>query len=127
MEKTRLRKRPQTASGLSDLHAMVADHTPHFPMEGYSVRFAPEVVDRVWRVAEQIGLGHVFTRRRGLDILDDHVPLNRAGIRTINIIDFEYGPRNAYWHTRHDRLENTGPLGLEAVGRVLAALIYNGG
>ncbi|WP_234002582.1 helix-turn-helix transcriptional regulator [Sphingopyxis sp. MG] len=28
MEKTRLRKRPQTASGLSDLHAMVADHTP---------------------------------------------------------------------------------------------------
>lgn len=106
---------------------MVADRTPLFPMEGNSVAMAPEVVERVWGVAEQIGLGHIFVRRRGIHITDDHIPLNRAGIRTINIIDFDYGPGNAYWHTHHDVVENTSPAGLEAVGRVLAALLFNGG
>lgn len=106
---------------------MVADQTPLFPMEGHSLDMAPDVVDRVWHVAEQIGLGHIFVRRRGRHISDDHIPLNRAGIRTINIIDFDFGPGNAWWHTHEDRIENTGPEGLGAVGRVLATLIYNGG
>jgi glutaminyl-peptide cyclotransferase len=106
---------------------MVGDHTPQFPMEGHSVDLAPEVVDRVWRAAEQLGLGHIFVRRTGIHVTDDHLPLNRAGIRTINIIDFDYGPFNSFWHTHQDIVENTAPVGLEAVGRVLAALIYNGG
>jgi glutaminyl-peptide cyclotransferase len=106
---------------------MVADLSPLFPMEGHSVDLAPEVVDRVWRVADGIGLGHIFVRRRGPHVTDDHIPLNRAGIRTINIIDFEFGPGNAYWHTHEDHIGNMGPAGLDAVGRVLTALIYNGG
>jgi glutaminyl-peptide cyclotransferase len=106
---------------------MVGDLTPLFPIEGNSQQFAPEVVNRVWYVAEQIGLGHMFPRRVGSYITDDHIPLNQAGIRTINIIDFDYGPNNAYWHTHEDRIENTGPVGLGAVGRVIATLIYSGG
>ena len=106
---------------------MVGDATPHYPIEGNSQEMAPEVVDRVWSVAEQIGLGGMFPRRVGTFITDDHIPLNRAGIRTINIIDFDYGPDNGYWHTHEDRVENTSPAGLEAVGRVLLALIWNGG
>jgi glutaminyl-peptide cyclotransferase len=106
---------------------MVADTDPVFPMEGYSVDLAPEVVDRVWSVAEQIGLGHIFVRRRGGYVTDDHLPLNRAGIRTIDIIDFDYGPDNAFWHTHQDVVENTSPVGLDAVGRVLTALIFSGG
>jgi glutaminyl-peptide cyclotransferase len=106
---------------------MVADRTPVFPMEGNSVELAPEVVDRVWRVAERIGLGDVFVRRVGGHITDDHIPLNRAGIRAIVIIDFDYGPGNSYWHTHADIVENTSAVGLGAVGRVLATLIFNGG
>jgi glutaminyl-peptide cyclotransferase len=106
---------------------MVGDRDPVFPIEGNSRDMAPEVVERVWRVAEQIGLGHVFVRRSGGHITDDHIPLNRAGIRTINIIDFDYGPGNAFWHTHRDVVENTGPDGLEAVGRVLLTLLWNGG
>jgi glutaminyl-peptide cyclotransferase len=106
---------------------MVGDRNPLFPMEGYSVRRAPEVADRVWRVAELIGLGHMFPRRVGPYVLDDHIPLNDAGIRTINIIDFDYGPSNSYWHTHRDVVENTSPVGLGAVGRVIATLIYSGG
>jgi hypothetical protein len=106
---------------------MVGDRTPVFPIEGNSLEMAPEVIERVWSVAEQLGLGAIFPRREGGHITDDHVPLNRAGIRTINIIDFDYGPGNQYWHTHQDIVENTSPLGLGAVGRVLTALIYNGG
>ncbi|HEX2168148.1 MAG TPA: M28 family peptidase [Longimicrobiales bacterium] len=102
---------------------MVGDRDPRYPIEGNSFEMAPEVVDRVWSVAEQIGLGSMFTRVNGGRITDDHIPLNKAGIRTIDIIDFDY----EHWHTHGDVVENTSPVGLEAVGRVLTALIYNGG
>jgi hypothetical protein len=59
--------------------------------------------------------------------VDDQVPLNGAGIRTIYIIDFFFGPGNAYWPTTLDRLENTSPMGLVAVGRFVTTLIYRGG
>jgi len=106
---------------------MIGDENPVFRMEQNSRQYAPEVVDRVWRVAEDLGLSAVFSRQQGLYIDDDHVPLNRAGIHTIDIIDFDFGPGNAYWHTTQDRLEHTSPKGLEAAGRVLAALIFRGG
>jgi glutaminyl-peptide cyclotransferase len=106
---------------------MVGDRQPMFPVEGNSQRLAPEVVERVWSVAEQLGLGAYFPRRVGSWVTDDHIPLNDAGIRTVNIIDFDYGPANMFWHTHRDSVENTGPLGLELVGRVLTALIYSGG
>lgn len=107
---------------------MVADRTPLFLQEGYSMRFAPEVVQRVWRMAERLGYGEIFPATSGMPITDDHVPLNEeGGIRTINIIDFDYGPGNAYWHTLDDNLDNVGPEGLEAVGTVLAELVFRGG
>ncbi len=106
---------------------MVADRNPRFPVEGYSAQYAPEVVRRVWRVAEDLGYGDLFPDRVGQAVTDDHIPLNQAGIRTINIIDFEFGPANRYWHTHADSPENTSPEGMEAVGEVLAELIYRGG
>ncbi|HEX6135235.1 MAG TPA: M28 family peptidase [Longimicrobiales bacterium] len=106
---------------------MVGDRTPLYPIEGNSQESAPEVVERVWSVAEQIGLAATFPRRVGTYITDDHVALNQAGIRTINIIDFDYGPGNEYWHTHQDVVANTAPDGLGAVGRVLLTLIFNGG
>ncbi|HWV56919.1 MAG TPA: M28 family peptidase [Longimicrobiales bacterium] len=106
---------------------MVGDRDGRFPVEGNSRHFAPEIVDRVYTVAEQLGYGEMFPRGFGPMVEDDHVPLNRAGIPTINIIDFEFGPNNRYWHTHEDDLHNVAPEPLEAVGRVLTALIYRGG
>lgn len=106
---------------------MIGDTDPVYRMEGNSRDYAPEVVERVWRHAEELGLGAIFSRQSGGYIDDDHIPLNRAGIRTIDIIDFDFGPANAYWHTTQDRLENTSPRGLDAVGKVLTSLIYRGG
>jgi glutaminyl-peptide cyclotransferase len=106
---------------------MVGDRTPEFQQEGYSVRYAPEVVERVWRMAERLGYARMFPRTLGIPITDDHIPLNDAGIRTIDIIDFDYGPANAYWHTLDDSLENVGAEGLEGVGTVISELVYRGG
>jgi peptidase M28-like protein len=106
---------------------MIADQNPVFPEEGNSKDMAPEVLERVWRTAEQMGLGQYFPRRSGGYITDDHIPLNRAGIRTIDIIDLDYGPGNSFWHTSEDVVANTAPRGLEVVGRVVAEMIYRGG
>ena len=106
---------------------MIADQNPVYTQEGNSRDMAPEVVERVWRTAEQIGLSQFFPRTPGGYVTDDHLPLNRAGIRTIDIIDFDYGPGNVYWHTSNDVVANTAPRGLEAVGKVLTELIYRGG
>jgi len=106
---------------------MVGDQTPYFPIEGNSRDLAPEVVQRVWSLAQQIGLGGSFPATTQGYITDDHIPLNNAGIKTVDIIDFDYGPGNSYWHTSQDVVAHTAPTGLEMVGRLLAELVYRGG
>lgn len=106
---------------------LIADQSPRFPIEGNSQSYAPEVVARVWDMAERLGYGSVFPSTTGGYIEDDHIPLNQAGIRTIDIIDFDYGPGNRYWHTLEDDLQNVAPGGLQAVGDVVTHLIFSGG
>ncbi len=106
---------------------LIADRNPVYPIEGNSQRFAPEVVDRVWRMAERLGHGAHFPRTGGISVTDDHIPLNQAGIRTIDIIDFEYGPGNRYWHTLEDDIGQVSPVGLGVVGEVVLAMIWAGG
>jgi glutaminyl-peptide cyclotransferase len=102
---------------------MIADQNPRFQIESNSQEMAPEVVDRVWRTAEELGYGSYFARTSAGGIDDDHIALNRAGIRTIDIIDFDF----PHWHTTQDVLANTAPLGLGVVGSVLLELIFRGG
>ena len=57
-------------------------------------------------------------------VLDDHVKLIEAGIPTIDIIDFDYGPSNSFWHTPRDVPENTSSRTLSMVGDVVAEVVY---
>lgn len=106
---------------------MVGDRSPRFPVEGYSAEFAPEVVRRVWEVAAELGYGDVFVDEPGGYVSDDHVPLNQGGIRTIDVIDFDYGPGNRFWHTPEDVPANTSAESLGIVGHVMAELVRRGG
>lgn len=106
---------------------MVGDRDLRFPVEGYSSRYAPEVVRRVWDLAREMGYGDVLVNEGGPYISDDHLPLNEAGIRTIDIIDFDYGPGHRYWHTPEDVPANTSAESLGIVGRVMTELIRRGG
>src|SRR5207302_672847 len=84
--------------------------------EPYSLEFAQGLVREVWAVAKQIN-APAFRSRVGRAVQDDHLPLNDAGIPTIDLIDFEY----PYWHTSQDLAEKCSAASLEQVGRVITA------
>ena len=60
--------------------------------------------ETVWSIAAGLGYAPVFGRRVGY-IEDDHIPFVRAGVPSLNLIDFDYGPRNTYWHSTADTLD----------------------
>jgi glutaminyl-peptide cyclotransferase len=103
---------------------MVGDTFLDLPREGNSVRFAPDIVDLVWNTAKELGIAE-FLPETGPEIYDDHMPLNEAGIKTVDIIDFNYpDPTNRFWHTHQDVPANCSPRSLAAVGTVLAHVVY---
>jgi glutaminyl-peptide cyclotransferase len=103
---------------------MIGDAELEIPKEPNSLRFAPEVVQYVWSTAENLGLKE-FTEDTSPDIYDDHIPLNEAGIKTIDLIDFNYPDRtNRYWHTSEDTPDKCSPVSLQVVGTLLVHLIY---
>lgn len=99
---------------------MVGDRDLDIYIEGHSNRLAPEVVNLVWDIAARAGFGDVFHRRVLHTINDDHIPLNEAGIPTINVIDFDY----PYWHTLQDTPEQVSASSLDVVGTVMTRLLY---
>ena len=101
---------------------MIGDATQEFSQEGYSIRGAPEVVERVWNRAREIGLGRVFRSRQGGPMTDDHLPLQRAGIRAIDVIDC-CTDNYPYWHTTQDTPDKVLPQSLANAGRVAWALV----
>ena len=105
------------------LFDMVGDKDLKIYMESYSTIAAPQVIDRVWTTAEGLGYTAYFDRRAKHSLLDDHVPLQRAGISAIDVVDFDYGPANAYWHTPSDTIDKVSAESLKIVGDVAIAVI----
>lgn len=105
---------------------MVGGRGSVFRKEGYSVTAAPTVVDHVWNTAARIGHGSYFLNENGGSITDDHIPLQQAGIRMIDVIaDFGYGEGYSfpYWHSGQDSIDKLSAETLAAVGDVMMALI----
>jgi glutaminyl-peptide cyclotransferase len=98
---------------------MIGDRDLRIPQEGYSINQAPEVVQRVWDVAAELGYANVFVPEAGYSITDDHTPLLAAGLRVIDVIDLTY-PRH---HTPQDTMDKLSAKSLGIVGDVAAALI----
>ena len=101
------------------LFDMVGDKDLQFLQEGFSMSKAPEVVQRVWQVADQLGYGQVFAPRAGEALTDDHVPLQQAGIHAIDVIDFTF----PYHHTTEDTIDKVSAQSLQIVGDVAVALV----
>ncbi|HET6764892.1 MAG TPA: M28 family peptidase, partial [Longimicrobiaceae bacterium] len=106
---------------------MVADPDARFGVEDRSRRAAPASVARVWGLAREMGYGALFPDSSAGEIEDDHVPLIRAGIPAVEIIDLDFGPGNSFWHTTHDLPGNASRETLFRVGEVIAELVYRGG
>lgn len=56
-------------------------------------------------------------------VKDDHVPFLQAGYRAIDLIDFEYGPDNAWWHTREDTCDKISEASLLKSGRLVTEML----
>jgi glutaminyl-peptide cyclotransferase len=103
---------------------MIGDSNLELLREPTSVQLAPEVVSLVWSTAKSLGV-YQFTDGNQRAVLDDHIPLNEAGIKTIDLIDFDYpDASNRYWHTLEDTPDKCSAASLEAVGKVLLAVLY---
>jgi hypothetical protein len=105
------------------LFDMVADRELKIFMESNSSIGAPQVVDRVWTTAEALGYTAYFDRRARHTLMDDHIPLQRAGIRAIDVVDFDYGPDHAWWHSPDDTIDKVSAESLRIVGDVAVAVI----
>jgi hypothetical protein len=98
---------------------MIGDADLSIKQEGYSVQQAPEVVQRVWETAAELGHDDVFVNRNAGAITDDHVPLLQAGMRVIDVIDLDY----PYHHRPTDTMDKISAKSLSIVGEVAEALL----
>ena len=98
---------------------MIGDADLAIKKEGYSLQRAPEVVDRVWAKAAELGHDRAFLPVEQGPVTDDHVPLLDAGFRVIDVIDLDY----PYHHRPSDTLDKISARSLSIVGEVAEALL----
>jgi glutaminyl-peptide cyclotransferase len=105
------------------LFDMVGDRDLRIAPEGNSVIAAPEIMTMIWQTAKLVGHDSVFVEGQGTPLTDDHTELQKAGIRAVDVVDFEY----PYWHTGEDTIDKISAGSLGVVGDVAMALIRTGG
>lgn len=107
---------------------MVGSSNPRFGREGFSERYAPAVVDKVWRTAQNLGYGKYFVNQSVDAVIDDHYFVNEiARIPMINIINRPPGTRTGFvpqWHTINDDLSAIDKGTLHAVGHTVLEVIF---
>jgi glutaminyl-peptide cyclotransferase len=114
------------------LFDMIGDKSLNIYQESNSVDAAPEVVTRVWSMADDLGYGRYFIDTNKGGVTDDHVPLLKRGLRVIDLIDDDYctqgptctepGPDNLH-HTTGDTFDKVSARSLQIVGDVAVALV----
>ena len=77
---------------------------------------AASVRKLVWDVADSLGYSGAFPRQ-GNAIDDDHIPFLNAGVRAVDLIDFD--SQNTFWHTPRDTLDKLDPHSFDVIGTVV--------
>jgi Zn-dependent M28 family amino/carboxypeptidase len=116
-----LHQAPGPAPIYAVLWDMVAGKNLKIYEEGNSLLGAPEVVELVWKAAREAGHGDVFISSPGYTLIDDHVSLQKAGIRAIDVVHFY--PDYPYWHTPEDTIDKVSSQSLQVVGDVAMRLV----
>ena len=107
---------------------MVGAKGAKFSKEMMSLQYAPSVVSEVWEMAQQSGYSSYFVNDAGGAITDDHIVINRIGIKCIDIIDMRTGSDTGFfewWHTTGDTLDKIDSTILKVVGQTIANVIYS--
>ena len=101
------------------LFDLIADKDLQIYQEGNSVTGAPEVVNLVWETARDLGYGRIFVDTPKHVLTDDHIELQKAGVRAIDVVDFDYPAH----HTPFDTIDKVSGESLQIVGDVAVALV----
>jgi glutaminyl-peptide cyclotransferase len=100
---------------------MIGEKDAVYSLELNSLELAPRLTRTLWHLADELHLIQ-FDPSRGPTVWDDHMMLNRYGIPTVDIIDFDY----PYWHTTEDTPDKCSAESLSSVGTLLVHWIYGG-
>lgn len=108
---------------------MVGSEDAVFTMEGASMMFNPDLVNKVWGIAHQLGHERYFSYKKSAPIIDDHVYVNKyLKIPMIDIIHNDPATMSGfgkYWHTHNDNMNIISKNTLQAVGETVLATIRN--
>lgn len=75
------------------------------------------------RIASDLGYADNFLPY-GAPIEDDHIPFALRNVPVLDLIDFDYGPNNQWWHTDDDTMDKLSAHSLEVAGRVVVELLH---
>jgi glutaminyl-peptide cyclotransferase len=75
------------------------------------------LLDLVGQAAAKFGDQSYFFQRENT-VGDDHTPFMQRGVPCADIIDFNYGYQNAFWHTPQDTMDKLSAKSLTIVGDV---------
>jgi len=78
---------------------------------------SPWLEDMIHEAATRLGYqSHFFGRTNAVN--DDHIPFMQLGVPSADLIDFDYGYDNVFWHSTQDTVDKLSPKSLEIVGTV---------
>jgi len=83
---------------------------------------SPTLLRLVWKTATDLGYGKYFLAFAEATE-DDHLPFLKKGVNALDLIDFDYGPNNEYWHTDKDTMDKLSAHSFDVLGNVLVAVI----
>ena len=108
---------------------MVGARNARFTKDKTSMTFAPGIMNKVWKMAQNMGYGNYFVSAETGYLTDDHLFVNQiAKIPMIDIINRPQGSKTGfghYWHTSGDDLSVIDARTLRAVGQTILAVVYN--
>lgn len=82
----------------------------------------PWLSDVIYNAASRLGVHNHFYARSDA-MTDDHNPFANFGVPVVDIIDFDYGPNNSYWHQPADTMDKLSPQTFQIVGSVILEAI----
>jgi Zn-dependent M28 family amino/carboxypeptidase len=110
------------------LFDMIGGKDARFYKEGVSLEVAPSTVDKIWRIANNLGFSAYFPMERRPGITDDHLFVVRnARIPMVDIISMPNDgqhPFPTHHHKHSDNMEVIDRNTLKAVGQTMTAFIY---
>ena len=77
----------------------------------------------MWQTGARFGLREIFSRSPGRPPKTIIFRFSSKGVNALDLIDFDYGPNNEYWHTEKDTMDKLSAHSLDVVGNVLVAVL----